>query len=776
MSGPISDFLDAMREHGLEPAEEIVADGALHRVRWTGDKNGARNGAYLLHLNGHPAGFVQCHKRGIRFTWCAKGARLNPAERKAFAAQMAEERKRRQQEEHERHELVAKQAQAILEAAKDTDPAHPYLKRKGVATHGLTVDATGRLVVPLRDAKGRVWSVQTIAPNGTKLFLKGGRKRGLFHLLSEPGGDLVIAEGFATAASIQEATRLPVVIAFDAGNLAPVAKAIRAWMPLARIVIAADDDHATAGNPGLTKARDAAELISAAVAVPIFLETEAHGTDFNDLAALRGYEPVAEIMRAAFETADADDGDEPAPGPTPGPQPAAAATAQPVDWEKPLLEAVEELNAKHFVVPVGGQTVIATSAHDDALRRELLVFSQERDVRLRYKHRHYQVGFTAKGLPIWKGLGEAWLAHRNRRTYERIALIPKGKVPPGTFNLWRGFGVEPKPGNWPLIRQHLINVICSENEDDYRWLQRWLARAVQYPELHAEVAVVLRGQKGTGKGTLGQILHRLFRQHALQISNPAHFTGRFNGHLVDVLFLFVDEAFWAGDKAGEGTLKGLVTEPTIPIEPKFVNLFQATNRLKILMASNADWVVPATADERRYFVLDVDDCRRGDREYFAKLYEAINGAELPAFLDNLLKLDLADFDHRNPPHTAALNAQKLAGADSLTRFWLDCLTAGEIVGADDGDWPEDIPRQTLHDRYVTHAHDHGDRHPFSDAITAKKLAELMPGKVLRSIRPLKPHGDNLRPRRYALANLRECRAAFLEALRIGEYTWPEMED
>ena len=118
---------------------------------------------------------------------------------------------------------------------------------------------------------------------------------------------------------------------------------------------------------------------------------------------------------------------------------------------------------------------------------------------------------------------------------------------------------------------------------------------------------MLRGLKGTGKGTLGQILHRLFRHHAMHISNPAHFTGRFNGHLVDVLFLFVDEAFWAGDKAGEGTLKALVTEPTIPIEPKFVNLFQTTNRLKILMASNADWVVPATADERRYFVLDVSD-------------------------------------------------------------------------------------------------------------------------------------------------------------------------
>jgi phage/plasmid-associated DNA primase len=296
---------------------------------------------------------------------------------------------------------------------------------------------------------------------------------------------------------------------------------------------------------------------------------------------------------------------------------------------------------------------------------------------------------------------------------------------------------------------------------------------VQYPELHAEVAVVLRGLKGTGKGTLGQILHRLFRHHAMQISNPAHFTGRFNGHLVDVLFLFVDEAFWAGDKVGEGTLKGLVTEPTIPIEPKFINLFQATNRLKILMASNADWVVPVTADERRYFVLDVSDCRRGDRDYFAKLHNAIDGTELPALLDHLLRLDLSDFDFRNPPHTTALNAQKLVGADSLTRFWLDCLTNGEIVGTGENDWPEDIVAQVLHEAYVGHARDHGDRHPLTDHHMAEKLAKLMPGKILRRIRPNKPHGNNQRPTRYALDNLDACRAAFLEAMRINAYAWPE---
>jgi phage/plasmid primase-like uncharacterized protein len=773
----ISDFVAAMRERGFEPADEIIADGELHRVRWRRDKPGSRNGAYVLHLNGNPAGFVECFKRGIRFNWSTKGARLSPPERKGLAAKMAEGRKRREREERERHGLLAKQARAILEACEDADSEHTYLKRKGVAPHGLKVDAAGRLVIALRDAKGTIWSTQTIAPDGAKLFLKRGRKGGLFHLLGEPGDRIVIAEGFATAASIREATGLPVVIAFDCGNLRPVAKAIRSWLPLARIAIAADDDRSTEGNPGLSKARDAAELIGAAVAVPAFIEPESRHTDFNDLAALRGPEPAAEIIRAAFEELDAADSNDwqPAPDPqlAPDPQAGAASSGPSPDWEKPLLDAVDELNEKHFVVTVSGQTVIATLAYDDAQKRELLVFSQERDIKLRYRHRHYIVGHTEKGAEIWKSLGEAWLAHRNRRNYEKIALIPKGATPPDTFNLWRGFGVSPKPGKWPLIRQHLLEVICSGNESDCRWLIGWLARAVQYPELHAEVAVVLRGQKGTGKGTLGRILQRLFRQHAMQISNPAHFMGRFNGHLVDVLFLFVDEAFWAGDKAGEGTLKALVTEPTILVEPKFINPLQVTNRLKILIASNADWVVPATADERRLFMLDVSDCRRGDRDYFTELHNAIEGAELPALLDYLLSLDLSDFDFRNPPHTMALDAQKLVGADSLTRFWLDCLTTGEIVGTGEGNWPEDIVAQVLHEGYVGHAHDHGDRHPLTAHHMAEKLAKLMPGNILRRIRPHKPYGNNPRPTRYALDGLDACRAGFLEAMRINAYTWPE---
>ena len=412
--------------------------------------------------------------------------------------------------------------------------------------------------------------------------------------------------------------------------------------------------------------------------------------------------------------------------------------------------------------------------HDGALGRERLVFFREQDIRLLYANRHYVVAMSLKDNPIWKGLGEAWLGHTKRRTYDRIELIADGPCPPDVYNLWRGFGVEPKAGACGTLKAHLWSVICSHNEAHYHWLLGWLAYCVQYPGRQAEVAVVLRGLKGTGKGMVGQMLMRIFHNHSLHIANSKHLVGNFNAHLVDALFLFLDEAFWAGDKPGEGTLKALITERTIMIEPKGVNSFQMPNRLKILMASNSEWVVPASPDERRYFVLVVSDERKGDVAYFKELRAAIDGDELAAFVDELLQMDLAEFDHRNPPHTAGLNKQKLIGGDSLQKFWLDCLTTGSIVNAAVGvDWPSSIACSELQDAYLEHAHAHGDRYPLTEEQLGVRLRKLCPEEKLETNRPRA--GDEKRPRRYALKSLTLHREAFLAALKITAHEWPDGE-
>ncbi len=445
-------------------------------------------------------------------------------------------------------------------------------------------------------------------------------------------------------------------------------------------------------------------------------------------------------------------------------------------WMTVRDEAIDKLNERYFVVSLSGRSVIGSVIHDDALDRDRLVYSRPADIKLQYNHRHIKVGENAKGRDIIRDLGTAWIESPRRRTYRQITLVPNGNCPPDVCNLWRGWGVEPTPGAWATIREHLLTVICSGNQAYFDWLIGWMAYCVQHPERQAEVAVVLRGKKGTGKGMVGQLMMRIFRHHAIHIANSKHLIGHFNAHLADGLFLFLDEALWAGDKAGEGILKALITERTLMIEPKGIDAFPMLNRLKILISSNNDWVVPATSDERRFFMLDVSDCRKGDPAYFTKLVAAIEGAELQAFLDHLLRLDMTGWQHRAAPHTEALHEQKLIGADSVTRYWYDCLSIGELFGCGiTNAWPPDIPVQVLHAAYLDHAHDHGDRHPATVEQMAKRLRKLMPDENLVTIRPRKPWDKLERPTRYELKSLGDHRSAFETAMNLPGHAWGSTE-
>ena len=274
-------FLDAMRAAGIVPSEpdRIATDGTLCRFHVEGDKRGARNGWAVLHVDGLASGAFGHWRTGQHETWCSGSRdRLTPAERARMDAAIIEAKRER---EAQRLALAKNtQAKALRMWTQARQPvAHPYLVAKGITAHGIR-QLNDRLLIPLRDGDGTLWNVQTIAPHGAKRFLAGGRKRGLYHAIGGTvDGALCLAEGYATAASVHEATGHPVAVAFDCGNLLPVAKVLRAKYPEATITICADNDTQTAGNPGLTAARAAAEAIGGKVAVP----PEPHN-DFNDAA------------------------------------------------------------------------------------------------------------------------------------------------------------------------------------------------------------------------------------------------------------------------------------------------------------------------------------------------------------------------------------------------------------------------------------------------------------------------------------------------------------
>lgn len=263
-----NDFKNALAEAGLPTKDRITADGQMHRFHVEGDKPRSKNGWYVTFGDGIPAGAFGSWKTGQRHTWCAKHhATLSDAERKAHARRMEAAFKARQAEQ-ERQRIVARErATAIWKAASPAPDNHPYLMRKGVRNHGLRLHKDA-LVIPMRDSTGNLNSLQFIDAEGNKRFLSGGQKKGCYFAIGWPAESLCIAEGYATAASIHEATGLPVAAAFDAGNLEAVAKALRAKFPTIEITLCADNDINTEGNPGLTKAREAAAAIGGLLAVP----------------------------------------------------------------------------------------------------------------------------------------------------------------------------------------------------------------------------------------------------------------------------------------------------------------------------------------------------------------------------------------------------------------------------------------------------------------------------------------------------------------------------
>lgn len=273
MSNHVEAFLMAMADAGLAMHKPgVEADGNLHRFRVADDKAGSRNGWYVFHDDAKPFGAFGSWKTGQSGTFtAAKPEAMTPAERRELQARLAAAKAARDAEQAKVYAEAAARAATLWAKAGPASNEHPYLVRKRVPAYGLRL-LRERLVIPLRDCHGNLHSLQFIGPDGKKTFLTGGRKRGCYHAMGRPAAALCIAEGYATAATIHKATGYAVACAFDAGNLIQVAKAIRGKFPRLVLVICADDDRETPGNPGLTKAKEAAQAVDAVLAVPRFTE------------------------------------------------------------------------------------------------------------------------------------------------------------------------------------------------------------------------------------------------------------------------------------------------------------------------------------------------------------------------------------------------------------------------------------------------------------------------------------------------------------------------
>ena len=300
LADPVRSFTDECLKYGLDVSRGVIPDGEIHRVPHESSKRGALDGWYVIHTEGRvPVGRIGCFKEpSFEVEWQANiGRELSFVERIEHKKWLDELRERLAREKAAAQEAAAEKAEDDVTNLADASAEHPYLQRKRVKPHGIKIDRAGKLVVPILNEDGQILSYQTIAADGSKLYLKGGKKAGGFYEIRGNKAVVMVAEGFATGASVNEATGYHVLVAFDAGNLSPVAKVARAMYPTSRIVMAADNDQFTADNPGVTKAHEAAASIRGEVVYPTFADDEVKAgkpTDWNDLHVLRGIDAVKE--------------------------------------------------------------------------------------------------------------------------------------------------------------------------------------------------------------------------------------------------------------------------------------------------------------------------------------------------------------------------------------------------------------------------------------------------------------------------------------------------
>ena len=428
-----------------------------------------------------------------------------------------------------------------------------------------------------------------------------------------------------------------------------------------------------------------------------------------------------------------------------------------------------ELNEKHAGVWISGQFKVLTFLKDPMTGRTKVEPSTVTDIKNKYCNKKVLAtvwdALTNSGVKLMS-LGDAWRNHPNRRDYEGVVFDPSEKASKEYYNYWQGFAVEPKQGDWSMMQSHILNVISSGDAELARWITAWMARIVQDPGgKRPGTSIVLRGGQGTGKGTFVHAFGAIFgEEHYIQVADLGAVVGQFNGHFKDKVLVYVDEVPWSRNRAAEGILKNMVTEPRLNIEEKFFGKYQVQNNVNFIFASNSEWVSPAGIDERRFCVLDADNPHAQETKkdgYFDKIDEQMRDGGIEAMMYDLLHMDISDVNLRDIPKTEALWEQKMFNMSPVESFWYECLSKGALrdpLPSETGDmitWGE-VAVADFYRAYKNHVEDTGrGRRVLSVDLFGKQIRKLCPG-----ISVSKNRVGGGRQRFYHFPTLQECRAAF----------------
>lgn len=653
MSGAPDAFRAAILAAGLTPPEHILADGKLHRFSTT-ERRSDDAGWYVFYADGIPAGSFGCWRTGVSETWSDRnGTAWTPQQQAEHRARMEVMRQQREAEEQTRRAKAAEQAAQTWDRAHPATPDHPYLQRKGIAPHGARVLGQDLLIPMKRD--GDICSLQTIAPDSTKRFQVGGQTRGAYFVLE---GDrlknhkvMLIAEGFSTGASLAEATPYAVVVAFSAGNLLEVARHCRAKLSDAKIVLCADNDYRTEGDPGLSAATEAARAVSGLVAVPDFGPNRPEGaTDFNDLHQASGLDAVRRCVDAAAAPGDGT----PAATTLAAELRAAGVTASPAAAQQKLGAAQASSAAKaldDFYAHLSGGVCIylptadfwPASSVDAAVPWPAHPSNPEKTIapsKWLAVHRAVEQVTWCPGMPqVRRGVavtGGGW--------------EPNPKV--SVFNLYRAPVARPgNPNDIDPWRRHL-EAICPEDADH---IERWLAQRIQRPGETINHALVLGGAPGIGKDSLLEPAKRAVGAWNWSEISPVQMMGRFNGWVRSVV-VRVSEARDMGEVDRftfyDHSKVYLAAPPDVlRVDEKNAREYAVFNVMGVIITTNhkTDGIY-LPRDDRRHYVA-WSNAAQGDfpPDYWARLWAWFDAGGADNVAAHLRQLDLSSFDVKAPP-------------------------------------------------------------------------------------------------------------------------------
>jgi putative DNA primase/helicase len=615
---------------------------------------------------------------------------LTGEQKAAIRQRIAEDKKRADNEQKRRAEQAALRADKAWRNLL-TDGDSGYLHRKGIAAHGIRYTKDGAIAVPMLDTSGRIHGLQfildkdkqkdKIEQNGgkdKKFWPPGLAKKSHFHLIGSPTNLLLLCEGYSTAASLHEATTFPVAIAFDAGNLESVAKALKKRYPKARILVCSDDDafaHCKAcqkpininfsnicpeckephsrGNAGAQYAELAALAVSGRVIAPRFADPAARFdyycrnqgklTDFNDLHLTDGLHSVRTQVESALlafgwtAAANTRDAKKQGDGDTD--------KLIPIDTTDELLERFSLVYGKRGTV-------------FDHQEHQLLAVSDMRDAcQSRETHRRWQES-----------------PHRSIVRAENVGFDPGGLDMRITCNLWGGWPTTPKAGQCDTILGLLYHMCSGEDnaQDTAKWVIKWLAYPIQHPGAKMRSTLVVHGPQGTGKNLFFEIILAIYGRYG-RIIDQAAIEDKFNDCFSAKLFMIADEVVARSDLYHvKNKLKSFITGEFIRINPKNMASYEERNHVNIVFLSNERMPVVIEEDDRRHCVIWTPP--KKDADYYKIVAAEIANGGIEALHDWLLNINLGDFnEHSKPLMTTAKEELLALSKDNVLRFYEDWM-------------------------------------------------------------------------------------------------------